>query len=459
MKYVINNALHTLPILEKALFQVKRSKWTCMAGLFLMLALPVVAQQSRVEITRDHTLAAANYRIYPTPTKPLTPAPAGYKPFYISHYGRHGSRWLIGKGAFDRPFAILAKADSLGKLTPRGREVLATVRAMRDNGRSREGELTPLGARQHQGIARRMYERFPEVFAGKAHVDAKSTVVIRCILSMENELLELAKLNPQLTFTHDASYHDMAFMNNQNSPYDKLRNTQAVKDSLKAFNEAHADYSHMLGIVFNDTAYVRQLGNTTGRLAYDLWGICTDLDNTELVHQCKPLWDIFSDDEIYNSWLTNNAYWYCASGPNRMTDGAGMRMQSDLLTHIVADADSCVRLSHPGAQLRFAHESTTLPLVCLLNINGFGNQRSGLNSLDQEGWLNYRVFPMACNVQFIFYRSAKSKDILVKILLNEEEASVPVKTDCAPYYRWKDLRAYMENIIKGSSYPANNKKH
>lgn len=417
--------------------------------LIIIPFLSASAQQTRTEIAKDQRLAAANYRDYPTPTKALTPAPAGYQPFYISHYGRHGSRWLIGPNAFDKPYAALTKADSLGKLTPRGREVLATVKAMRDNGRSREGELTPLGAEQHRAIAKRMYEHFPQVFAGKTHVDARSTVVIRCILSMENELLQLAALNPRLTFTHDASYHDMYFMNDQESPFNKLRNTQAVKDSLKAFNERHNDFTHMLRTVFNDTAYANRMAKTD--LAFRLWNMCIDLDNTELRHHFKPLYDLFSPDETYNAWLQNNAYWYCASGPNKITNGAGMYMQANLLRRFLADADSCVQLQHPGAQLRFAHESTVLPFVCLLNINGFGNPRSGLDNLDKEGWASYRVFPMACNVQFIFYRSAKHNDILVKILLNEEEATLPVKTDCAPYYHWNDVRAYMQHLL--SSVP------
>lgn len=423
-----------------------------LSAVLCLIIIPFIsasAQQTRTEIAKDQRLAAANYRDYPTPTKALTPAPAGYQPFYISHYGRHGSRWLIGPNAFDKPYAALTKADSLGKLTPRGREVLATVKAMRDNGRSREGELTPLGAEQHRAIAKRMYEHFPQVFAGKTHVDARSTVVIRCILSMENELLQLAALNPRLTFTHDASYHDMYFMNDQESPFNKLRNTQAVKDSLKAFNERHNDFTHMLRTVFNDTAYANRMAKTD--LAFRLWNMCIDLDNTELRHHFKPLYDLFSPDETYNAWLQNNAYWYCASGPNKITNGAGMYMQANLLRRFLADADSCVQLQHPGAQLRFAHESTVLPFVCLLNINGFGNPRSGLDNLDKEGWASYRVFPMACNVQFIFYRSAKHNDILVKILLNEEEATLPVKTDCAPYYHWNDVRAYMQHLL--SSVP------
>jgi hypothetical protein len=39
------------------------------------------------------------------------------------------------------------------------------------------------------------------------------------------------------------------------------------------------------------------------------------------------------------------------------------------------------------------------------------------------------------------------KDVLVKVLLNEEEASLPLQTDCAPYYHWKDFKAYYLNKL------------
>lgn len=31
---------------------------------------------------------------------------------------------------------------------------------------------------------------------------------------------------------------------------------------------------------------------------------------------------------------------------------------------------------------------------------------------------------------------------LVKILLNEEEQTIPVQSDIAPFYRWKDVKEY-----------------
>ena len=37
-----------------------------------------------------------------------------------------------------------------------------------------------------------------------------------------------------------------------------------------------------------------------------------------------------------------------------------------------------------------------------------------------------------------------SDDILVKFLLNENETSIPIKTDCAPYYHWSDVKRFWE---------------
>ena len=61
-----------------------------------------------------------------------------------------------------------------------------------------------------------------------------------------------------------------------------------------------------------------------------------------------------------------------------------------------------------------------LPLVCLLELGDCAYQTTDLSRLD-ETWRNYKIFPMAGNVQFVFFRKKGSDDILVKVLLNEHE--------------------------------------
>ena len=156
---------------------MKRSTLVIAAWLFVTIGY---AQQARQDFKADRNLSASNYVAYPGPLQQtLSPAPADYVPCYISHYGRHGSRYLIGTNDYDRPYYTLMRADSLGKLTETGRDVLRRVRMIREEAQGRDGELTRRGAEQHKQIARRMFERFPQVFEGPANVDAKSTVVIR----------------------------------------------------------------------------------------------------------------------------------------------------------------------------------------------------------------------------------------------------------------------------------------
>src|SRR3712207_9227128 len=106
-----------------------------LAACLAVASLSAQAQVARQQIKENIQLAASNYVAYPGPKAKLTAAPKGYEPFYISHYGRHGSRYLIGTTDYDRPYFMLRRADSLGQLTPKGREVLGKVQLIREEAR------------------------------------------------------------------------------------------------------------------------------------------------------------------------------------------------------------------------------------------------------------------------------------------------------------------------------------
>ena len=75
-------------------------------------------------------------------------------------------------------------------------------------------------------------------------------------------------------------------------------------------------------------------------------------------------------------------------------------------------------------------------------------------SMFGEVWRNYKIFPMACNIQFVFYRKKGSDDILVKVLLNEQEMKLPVESTLAPYYHWKDVKDYWLRTVNSITLPA-----
>ena len=58
--------------------------------------------------TQNPDAAGGIYYTYRFANPELTDTPKGYKPFYISHFGRHGSRWHASTGVYTYPQDMLA---------------------------------------------------------------------------------------------------------------------------------------------------------------------------------------------------------------------------------------------------------------------------------------------------------------------------------------------------------------
>ena len=71
-----------------------------------------------------------------------------------------------------------------------------------------------------------------------------------------------------------------------------------------------------------------------------------------------------------------------------------------------------------------------------------------------DTYRTYRIIPMCGNVQLIFYRKKGGQDILVKVLLNEREVKLSLRSEKAPYYAWKDVRSYWKKVVESIQLPA-----
>ena len=425
---------------------MKRLTTTLLAAMTL---LAMTAQTARQEIRENKFLAGSNYLDYnrQLPTKKLTPAPKGYEPFYLSHYGRHGSRWLIGENSYQSVLRPLRMAHEAGKLTEKGEEVLRQLETFVNlpeanypamdgkyqGAQLRLGDLSTVGERQHHGIGRRMAQNFPEIFKKKnVLVDARSTNVIRCILSMEAECEELAAANPTARFRNDVSDALQYYLNQPRSGLVKAMGRKGRE--IRRTMSGRISPDRLMTVLFNDAAWVNDHVKAWPMM-YNLFEVTTNMQSHDVDIDLFPL---FTEEEIYEQWRMRNIGWYIDYGASPMTQGVMPFSQRNLLRNIIETADT---VSQTQATLRFGHEVCVLPLACLLELDSCGAQVSDTNQLDNV-WRNYRIFPMACNVQLIFYRKKGGDDILVKALLNEREASLPVKTTQHPYYRWADLRQY-----------------
>ena len=330
--------------------------------LYLFTILPLSAQPV-MEIIKQHpAYSSCNYDIYPDSIPDnLTPAPAGKKPFYISHYGRHGSRYISNRTGYDTPYKMMIQAEKVDELTPTGKKVLQEMKRILNDSEDRWGELTYIGSKQERQIARRMITRFPEVFEDSAHVSALSTIVPRCMISMSYALMELVQANPRLQITMESTKRTQHYMNFQDPVLRKGYMTPQAQKAYDAYIAPLTSNSRLTEMIFKNPDIVKEIVDESF-FNYYLMKMGLFILNTHLKDDTYLL-SLFQTEELYRMWQIDNALWYIHFGFCKLNGSRQPFIQRHLLRQLIADADSCIRLDRPGAQLRFGHDTVLLPLV------------------------------------------------------------------------------------------------
>lgn len=374
-----------------------------------------------------------------------TPAPSGYKAFYISHYGRHGSRYHSSKSRFFKPLiSELQKLDDAALLTAEGKQLLSDVNTVDEAHNGMEGILTQIGSREHQGIADRMFHRFPSVFKQKGKdVYAASSTIQRCLQSLANFCLALKGKEPSLDFH---IYTGEKYMNYicKGVPVQK---EAAIYNGVQKTLSKDIDAKGFMNLITTDpqkTAETMSISAQELIMEVFLAGsICQDIEDLGV--------DIFgkylSLDELTACSYANNARDFGAFA-NSVENGGFLTntVGTTILNDIVEKADIAINEGGRAADLRFGHDTGLAPLLFLIGIEGF---KDGLPIVEGgEQWFCSREMCMCSNLQIVFYRNRKG-DVLVKLLHNERETSIPELAPIrGPYYKWADVRDYFKKLLE-----------
>lgn len=362
-----------------------------------------------------------------------TRAPRGYKAFYISHIGRHGSRFPVDRKYVTNALFPLMKADSLGILTDEGRRLMRGFAELDSISTGVYGLLCPVGAREHKGIAERMVKRFPTVFSGRDSVAAVSTHKQRCIMSATNFIGELRASAPgvDVGFVAGEKYYDYLCREEMAKPG---LHTGSVKSD--AFMAARMDFTAMFSRFFTDPAAGRALFDSDRILPEKIYtnGAVADyLGMHDLMHCLTP------EEYVVTSVSYNNKMYiqHCNSAEQGQWRTSLMK---PLLKDFIDKADAAMEPGGVAADLRFSHDVGMMPFFSLLGIEPYSKS---VYFDDAYGvWNSSVTMPMATNMQMVFYRHPRRQTILVKILFNEEETSIPALGP-GPYYDWEALRGYL----------------
>ena len=421
---------------------MKRTIISCLIGSCFMI--PVEAQTSKSELLSHLELASGNYCDYPNPTGHVTPAPAGYEPFYVSHYGRHGARYMTDDDAYKYVLGKMDTAQVRGWLTEKGKEVYERLKVAAADAYHRDGDLTRLGGRQHRAIAHRLCVNYPSLMMQPITVKANSSTVRRCMLSMANFCQELVIMNPSLTISMDASEHDMYYLiPNDSIEIPKSETDGELYDKLDKFRHEKLNGRHQIELLFNDTKAASEFIDGY-QFADALWNITSNM-------LCLPelglsFNDLFTEDELIDGFRVYNASWCLWEG---LMPGSQPNYYAiyPLLKNFLDEADQMIESGKSGVRLRFGHDSVVLPFSFILGVQEAMGGTDDMEDLHNHFSI-FRLIPMAGNVQLVFFRKQGSDDILVKFLMNENETSVPITTDCYPFYHWKDVRTYYRNMLE-----------
>lgn len=402
------------------------------------------AQTTKEEVLSDLGRTGGVYYAYPVPEKTPCAAPKGYEPVYVSHFGRHGSRYLISDNDVAWVAELMRKAQAADALTPYGQEILARLDTLMTETEGRSGDLSPLGVRQHKGIASRMAKSYPQIFGNKeARLTARSTLVPRCILSMAAFCEALKEYNPALEINRESSDRYVRYLNYHSPDHGQYTTGGKWKTAYENFKREHTNPDRLVASLFNDPEFIRTHVDPAG-LMWGFYWIASDMQNVETR---GDFYDLFTPDELFDLWQVFNYIFYVNDGAfagngTYVTDNALPQ-----LANIIESADAALASGKPGADLRFAHDGNLIPLAATLHLADCDIVESDPDKF-YKAFSDWKIAPMAGNIQIVFFRNKKDHDdILVKFLLNERETSVPVETDSYPYYRWNDVKAYYRPML------------
>lgn len=426
-----------------SVFDSHRKKIMTIRSLFILLAgLSAVAAAADTMPEYNFTQAEGSLTPYVAPAQPYE-YPDSLVPVFVNHAGRHGARYPASAANCLALRKLLEKADSLGTITPLGRELAAVNNAVIEESNGRWGALDSLGMAEQSGIAARMFYNFTEVFSNGGTVKALSSYSPRAMMSMYSFTHQLDKLNNRLSFVTTTGRVNSPLMR----PFD-------VDEDYLAFRRDKqwaAAYDEYFTRACPTTAIERVLGkdfpfadadaarNAAITEYYVLAGLQAMSMPSEMQH-------FFSREEAQALWSCFNLRQYLqrtATTVSTVPADIAAQLVLDLIETtdaFIADNDAS-----PCAVLRFGHAETLMPLLSLLRVPGCNYMTNYFDTVAAH-WRDFYVVPMASNIQFILFKARGSGRYYVRIDLNETPVAMR-QGDSDLYYPWGELRRYMMNCV------------
>lgn len=366
--------------------------------------------------------------------------PDTLKPIFVNHIGRHGARFLSSERKVSDLKKFLDKAAAEGTLSEKGEIFVRLIGSVSRKTDGRWGALSKLGKTEERIIGRHLSKSFPELFR-HGRVEAVSSYVPRCVMSMYELCHELNTLNPRIEiftkegrstdrllrfFTIDTAFTDYLSHGEWSGRYDRFMKKNVptgparslLADGKRAFKDLQS-------------------------VSMDMYGILQSLEAAGI--KADPsVW--FTRKQYLKCWEVSNMKHYLQRSGN-IISVIPSKASAPLLENIISVADSVLSGNkNISAMLRFGHAETLIPLLSLMDIPGCNFTGKDIEKVASE-WKDYRISPLGANLVIVCFRSATGKTYAITYL--NGKATAPIKGDCAIVIPWKRLKEYWQKKLVG----------
>lgn len=421
-------------------------KRTCLLFLLVVIFGTAFSQTTKEELFATPEKTAGVHYAYPVQDiVPYTAIPKGYEPFYISHFGRHGSRYLISDSDYKDILDRFEDAHQNNALTDLGKDVYTRLQRVWKEVEFRGGDLSLKGIQEHKGIAKRMYAAYPQIFTKDGQYNACATTIVRCVLSMDAFCEQLKELNPSIQIERNSGIKWQRYLNHHTKEAIEFRSAKYTwHEEHRKFQQKHVKPDRLISSLFSNSDYILKKINPEETM-WRLFAIAGGMQNIETD---LSFYDIFEKQELFDLWQCKNYKLYVNDANAAINGNLMFENCKPVLRDILNNANRIISTKGNGADFRFAHDGNIIPLAMLLHLDGCYNSVSDPNEY-YKAWSDFKVAPMAGNIQIVFFRNKKNTDdVIVKFMLHEKEISVPpIQTDIAPYYHWKDVNSYYMSLL------------
>lgn len=367
--------------------------------------------------------------------------PDSLTPVYASYIARHGSRYLSGPVKLQPVVDALQKGRRAGTLSETGEAFFTLVNKIKKANEGNWGDLSPKGYAEENILARRLFSLLNPLDCKDSKVNAVSSYMPRCVMTMYLFTHGLIRENDFLMTRTDEGHQFEAllccFMADR--AFADFRKDGKWKEIYRKYEESYVSPDPARRLFTQTDLSESELR----RLTFDMYEV---LKANRAAGLPAPTTQWMSVREYEGCWQASNLQHYLRNTVSPVSDLAG-KATAPLLEKIISDIDIAAQSDSPEIILNgyFGHAETLLPLLSLMKLAGCYDDSEDYSRLGNI-WKIQNITPLAANLTILLSRTPSGRKY-VSMQLNGKSIR-PIQGE-PEFVLWTELRKYWLDLLKG----------